>query len=287
MSNKQNEQDLQNVQRLESDVILRIYSPRMLGNLDKQKIDKILLEREILLKTNKYKGNTTENKAYKQLLPKQLLSTQFEWCVGLLLGDGTLQSNNNGTTFRIKMQQSEKNRSLLYANEKILPFWVFSGTSEIRQRKCGTFYREFQTITAEAFTSLVELFTDSAAQKVTKNACIKKNIPVIIAKHLTPIAIGAWYCGDGGRRDYGPNEGKAIQLHTQGFDIGSINRLVEALRVKYGWDCQAKFDYIDANGEKRTIIQIEAISFESFVEIVSPYILPHFRKRLPSPRNKR
>jgi hypothetical protein len=34
MSNKQNEQDLQNVQRLESDVILRIYSPRMLGNLD-------------------------------------------------------------------------------------------------------------------------------------------------------------------------------------------------------------------------------------------------------------
>jgi len=258
----------------------------MLGNLDLDNTE-ILLERGILLKTNKYKGNTKENRAYKDRLPKQLLPAQFQWCVGLLLSDATLQSNNKGTTFRIKIQQSEKNSSLLYATEQILPFWVFTGTSELKQRKCGTFYRELQTISAEAFNPLGALFTDPCAQKSTKKACIKKNIAPNIAEHLTPIAIGVWYCGDGGRRDYGPNEGKAIQLHTQGFDIDSINRLVEVLRSKYGWNCQAKVDYIDANGDTRTLIQVEAISFDNFVEIVSPYILPHFRNRLPSPRTKR
>lgn len=98
--------NMQNVQRLESEITF----PRELGNLMIHNEQQLLNQREILLNSDKYKGNTKELKAYKINLP-QLSQLQLEYCVGLVLGDTTIQANNNNTAWRLKTQQTEKNVS--------------------------------------------------------------------------------------------------------------------------------------------------------------------------------
>lgn len=271
--------DMQAVQRLESEIIF----PRVLENLTIHN-EQVLKERELLLNSNKYKGNTEELKAYKSILPK-LSQEQLEYCVGLVLGDTTIQANNNNTAWRLKTQQTEKNASLLIAKKRICLPWIMSGISEIQTRPNML---ALQTITDKAFKPLVDIFQNK--HKVLKpNSCvlpkyIPKSIPKDIKAYLSPVAIGAWYCGDGGRRDYGVNQGKAIQFHTQGFTYNCCVILANALKERYGWQVTVKFDYTNPKGIDMYLLQIESNSFESFIEKVEPYILPDFKKRLPSLR---
>ena len=90
----------------------------MLGDLVKHD-DKILYARE-LLKQQKVNPNSVQVRDYKKLVPKQLTSVQFQWCVGVMLGDGSMQVNNNLTAYRLKMQQVEKNLAHLRETIEIL-----------------------------------------------------------------------------------------------------------------------------------------------------------------------
>lgn len=269
--------NMENVQRLESEITF----PRVLGNLMIHN-QQILKAREILLKSDKYKGNTQELKAYKKDLPK-LSQNQLEYCVGLVLGDTTVQANNSNTAWRLKTQQTERNASLLIAKKKILLPWVLSGISEIGTRANML---KLQTVAHKAFKPLVDIFQEQT-KALEPNACVQKRIPKNIKSYLSPITIGAWFCGDGGRRDYGPNEGKAIQFHTQGFGYDGCVLLAGALEERYGWNTTVKYDYTNPNGVEMFLVQIEASSFESFVTTVGPFILSDFQKRLPSPRKRK
>lgn len=266
--------NMQYVQRLESEIIF----PRVLENLMTHDT-LILQQRENLINSGRYKGNTQELKAYKKNLPR-LNQEQLEYCVGLVLGDTTIQANNDVTAWRLKTQQTEKNASLLIAKKRVLLPWVLSGISGIETRPNML---QLQTITDKAFNPLIDIFQDKT--KVLKpNACVNKRIPKYIQNYLSPIAISAWYCGDGGRRDYGKNQGKAIQFYTQGFTENCCNILANALKNRYNWNTTVKFDYTNPEGINMFLLQIESNSFESFITTVGPYILSNFQERLPSPR---
>lgn len=267
----------QDVQRLEGDVNSQIILPRVLGDLIVHD-EKLLVQRESLLKSGNYRGNTKKLKAYKAGLPK-LSPVQIEVCVGLLLGDTTLQASHSGKDYRLKTQQAVENLSLLEEKQYALLPWILTGVTKPSKRAM----QELQTISHPAFKQLVDILQDPAKQ-IQSNECMQKKIPANIEEYLSPVAIGMWFCGDGGRRDYGLNEGKAIQFHTQGFSAECSEHLANALANRYGWVTKSKFDFQSPNGTKRYIVQIEAASFESFVEIVDPYILPCFKKRLPAPR---
>lgn len=252
--------------------------PRVLGELVSHD-SKVLEERNILLQFPNLNPNSKELKKYKKILPN-LSETQFHWCVGLLLGDASITVNSNLQSYRIKIQQSEKNCSLLYATEEIMKPFVLNGVSDLNVRKQKTKYRELQTLSCPQLTSLAKVFTASEAL-IKPNSTIHKSIPHNIANYLSPVAIGAWFCSDGGKRDYGPNQGKAIQFHTQGFSKQNCETLALALRSKYGWNVIVKLDYDD-----KYYIQVEADSFDSFLKYVYPYILDHFCEKLPKPRVK-
>ena len=96
------------------DVVL----PRMLGDLVKHD-DEILKAREVFFQ-QKVGGNSKIMWGYKAALPKSLTKTQFEWAVGMMLGDGSMQTNSNCTVFRLKMQQAEKNIQHLKDSIEIL-----------------------------------------------------------------------------------------------------------------------------------------------------------------------
>lgn len=147
---------------------------------------------------------------------------------------------------------------------------------------------ELDTILHKAFKPLVDVMSNNSIwpnKPLTKSSSMQKIIPINIEKYLSPLAIGTWFCGDGGRRDYGENQGKAIQLHTQGFTEECCNRLAAALESRYNWKIRVVYDKDNRKGVKTFILQIEASSFESFTEIVMDYILPHFQQRLPSQRS--
>ena len=232
--------------------------------------------RNILLQLPRINPNAKELTDYKNILP-DLSEVQSHWSAGLLLGDSSISANSNLKSFRLKMQQSEANSSLLFATAEILRPFVLTGVSELKTRKQGNSYRELQTLSCPQFTPLAELFAESV-DTIRPNSVIQKVIPSNIADFLSPVSVGAWFCSDGGRRDYGSNEGKAVQFHTQGFTKKDCETLVSALKSNYEWEVDLKLDY-----EDKYYIQIEASSFDSFKSIVSPYILDHFLERLPKP----
>lgn len=205
----------ENVQRLEGDAGLQITLPRVLGNLITNHDPFVLEKRIALIESKKFKGNTKELKEYKKLL-NDLTPEQIQFCVGLLLGDTSLQASSTGHEFRLKTQQAASNVSLLEAQLFVLKPFVLSGPSKVKQRKIGNIYQELQTITHKAFTPLVEIFQNPNC-KLEPFKSVDKIIPANIGNYLTPLTIGIWFCGDGGRRDYNKNQGLAIQFHTQGL----------------------------------------------------------------------
>lgn len=245
--------------------------------------EKILEKREELLRSGKYKGNTTEVKTYKESLPSSLNKEQIEFGIGLLLGDTTLQTNAAGSAHRLKTQQKKDNISLLEAKKEVFLPWVLSGIADITNRPNML---GLQTISHSAFQPLVDILHDKSIP-LKDNDCLQKKIPPNIGDYLTPIAIGAWFCGDGSKRDHGIHRGKAIQFHTQGFSKQCCIYLAQALRKEYNWEVEEKYDYTNPKGKKMYLVQIEASSFDRFVEKVGYYILPDFEKRLPSPRSAR
>jgi hypothetical protein len=271
----------QNVQRLEGDAFSKKDLPLVLGDLISHEKSVLKLRESFKAQNIKYKGNTKELLAYKQALIANLSSAQMDWCVGLTLGDSSIQANNNLQAYRIKMQQSVQHIELINASTYILLPWVL-GESKLSTRKSGTKYVEFQTIAHASFNFLADLFQDPTI-KIKKNGCVSKVVPKEIESYLSPIGVAAWFCSDGGRRDYGKNEGKAIQFHTQGFNFQSCEHLASALTNRYNWDIQVRLDYKNES-KNFYLIQVEASSFESFLHNIEGYILPSFKQRLPSAR---
>lgn len=263
----------ENAQRL-GDVIL----PRMLGDLVKHN-DKILNARE-LLKQQKVNPNSVQMRDYKKLLPKQLTAVQFQWCVGVMLGDGSMQVNNNLTTYRLKMQQVEKNLAHLKETIEILKPYTISEESKMTTRK--SMY-EMQTISHEAFVDLANLFQKvNEAPKPNKN--VQKEIRPEILEHLSIVAVAAWFSGDGGKRDYGKNQGKAVQFHTQGFKKNECEILAQGLRENFKWDARVIHDGVNKQNVNTYLIQVEASSFDRLYSELSPYLSQRFLEKLPSPR---
>lgn len=275
-NNQLNEQNVQRLGNQESSILL----PKVLGDLIKHD-ETVLKKREERIKNQQTRGNNRAMNDYKREVPNTLTAFQFEWSVGLVLGDATLQTNTSKVKqlVRMKIQQAVFNKSLLEATLEILKPWVMtlSGPSS-RQMY------ELTTIQHEAFIPLAELFQDPN-QTLVQATCVRKVIPSNIADYLSPVAVAAWFCGDGGRRDYGVNEGKAIQFHTQGFSKKCVDQLVDALKQRYGWNVRSKLDGTNTKGETYYLIQIEANSFDSFMQEITPYILSNFIKRLPKPRS--
>lgn len=276
-----NLQDQQNVQRLGNQENSNSF-PIVLGDFIKHD-DGLLEERMNLIENNLTKGNNKAMAEYKSKLPLELNTVQFDWSLGLVLGDATLQANSSEAkkAVQLKIQQANFNHSLLDITLEILKPWVFRIVPV-----SGRPMQEIATIQHTAFVPLAKVFQDPS-EELKPKACVRKVIPKDISKYLSPIAVGAWYCFDGGRRDYGKNEGKAIQLHTQGFSKECVDQLATALKSRYGWNANCKFDYTSSKGKDLYLIQVEADSFEAFVSTIDPYILPEFKGRLPKPRSPR
>lgn len=212
-------------------------------------------------------------KEYKDSL-NSLSKIQFESSVGLILGDASIQTQNNGKTFRLKFEWSDKNKAYIDFVYNLFDEWLISPPHKkvrLSPNKNIVTNWGFQTISHSAFNPLAELFLSS---ELKKN---KKSIPEnLVINHLTGRGLAHWFMDDGGKLDYNKDsKNKSIVLNTHSFCEKEVELLAKELNLKFQFITETRFN------KNKKIIVIKSESYKLFREIINPYIIPEMISKLP------
>lgn len=215
--------------------------------------------------------NSKAMKEYKESLIS-LTKEQHEASIGLMLGDASLQTQNNGKTFRLKFEWGEKNKPYLDCVHDLFNEWVLSEPhrkSRVSPKGNLVVNYGFQTISHEAFNFLAELFYLGSTR-------VKGISPNLIQDHLTARGLAHWFSDDGGKLDYNLNsKNKSIVLNTQSFTDMEVELMSSQLASKFNLECEVR-----SNKGKKVIV-IKSNSFPIFLSLIDPYIIPEMRYKLP------
>ena len=193
---------------------------------------------------------------------ESLTPQQRDVLVGLLLGDGHLETQNGGKTYRLKVEHSE--------SQKDYTEWLFQiflplceQTMLYRKvKKNGKAYVGFRTCSSGTFRFYAQQFYKK-----------KKEMPKIIGKLLSETAIAIWFLDDGSKKS---NRHKTYIIHSLGF---SGKELISVQKI-----LQDKFEIaVSLHRQKKEFyrLYVQSKSASRFREIVEPYI-----RKFPSMKHK-
>ena len=188
--------------------------------------------------------------------------------VGTLLGDGHLETQNGGRTYRLKIEHSVKQREYTQWLYKHLKNWVLQSPKEKTKVVKGKTYTNiwFSTISDGKFRFYGQQFYDEVG---------KKHVPPRIDKMLTPLALAVWFMDDGSSKS---KQHKALILNTQCFSKREHKLLINALSEKFE---------IEANlRPQKEGYQLIIPRPERFIELIRPYLLTSFYYKLGANSNK-
>lgn len=181
---------------------------------------------------------------------------------GLLLGDGHLETQNNGKTYRLKVEHGLLQTE--YTN------WLYEAFNNLvlqepkvkkRNEKPESIW--FSTVSHGAFRFYGHQFYDSLNGK---------KIPKMIHKLLTPESLAVWYMDVGSKKS---NKHKTHNIHTLGFSRDDLVRVQKALQEKFQLETT-----LHKQKGKYWRIYIPQKSTERFLEIITPYIIPSMKYKL-------
>lgn len=199
--------------------------------------------------------------AHKKTLTLKKL--QREILVGLMLGDGHLETQNNGKTYRLKVEQS--------ANKAEYVSWLYENFENFVLNKPKIKDRERNGVAAKSigFATLSHGSFRFYAQQFYASG--KKVIPKIIGKLLTPIGLAVWFMDDGSIKS---KFHKAKILNTQCFDKKEVLMLIQILKNKFGINAKLR--------EQKDGCQIYILSesMDKFKKIVEKYIIDSMKYKL-------
>lgn len=215
--------------------------------------------------------NSKEFKEYKSSLTS-LNPIQWEASIGLILGDASLQTQNQGKSYRLKFEWSAKNKAYIDHVYNLFDEWVISPPhTKTRTSPKGSIVENlgFQTISHEAFNSLAELFL---CTKINKKI-VSENL---IFNHLTGRGLAYWFMDDGGRLDYNKgSKNKSLVMNTHSFTELEIISMAKELENKFNLLTEIR------SNKSKKIIVIKSDSYEKFFSLISPYIIPEMEYKLP------
>ena len=202
---------------------------------------------------------------YKKRL--KLNQIQKEVLVGILLGDAHMETQNNGRTYRLKIEQSEKHLAYVEHLYGVFEGWVRTPPQLRIRESWGKENAKiwFQTVSHGAFRFYAHQFYKDG----------KKSIPKLIHRWLTPRAIAYWFMDDGSIKSH---QSKGVIFNTQGFRRQDIERLIKILIEHY--ELQAKL----RKQKEGYQIYISGKSYEKFKDLVEPYFLDEMKYKLPKAR---
>lgn len=157
--------------------------------------------------------NTKEIREKKQDL--KLSKRQRELIVGLLLGDGHLETQNGGRTYRLKVEHGSAQREYLewLANE--FQDWLLSGWYE--KRKGTKLVYGFTTVSHPALRFYGAQFYQNG----------KKRIPPLIKKLMTPLSLAIWFLDDGSAKS---SKHRSLVVHSLGYNRKDLELVQETLQ---------------------------------------------------------
>ena len=198
----------------------------------------------------------------------KLNDEQKDILVGILLGDATLETQNNGRTYRIKIEHSINQMAYGEHLYQVFKNWVIS-PPRLRQITLsnGKKYKSMavSTLSHGSFRFYAQQFYRGR----------NKIVPRLIKRWLTPKALAYWFMDDGSIKS---KQSKGVIFSTQGYFKEDVLRLVKALVDLFG--LQAKL----RKQKEGYQIYISGNSYEKFSSLVLPHILPEMRYKLPEAR---
>ena len=183
--------------------------------------------------------------------------------IGKILGDGHLETQNNGRTWRLKIEHSLIQKDYVDFQYSFLAHWVKSSPRIIKKEK-GLNYG-FQTI------SLGEL--RFLALQFYKNG--KKRVPKILRKIITNVSLAYWYMDDGSIKS---KESKGVIFNTQGFTLVEVKTLCSILQEKFKLDCWPR------KQREGFQIYVSGESYDLVKELIYEHLIPEMRYKFPEPR---
>jgi hypothetical protein len=175
--------------------------------------------------------NSQAMKEYQKSLTC-LTVKQREASIGLMLGDASLQTQNQGKTYRFKFEWSDKSKPYLDQVFNLFDEWVLSNPhKKSRFSPKGNLVVNwgFQTLSHEAFNFLAKLFLNDKLKKGISES--------LIINHLTDVGLAFWLMDDGGRLDYHKNsKNQSLVLNTQSFTDKEVEMLAAEFKVKFHFD---------------------------------------------------
>jgi hypothetical protein len=213
-------------------------------------------------------GNTVYSKAIEERKQRLILSEeQKDVLIGLLLGDACMETQNNGQTYRLKIEQSRSHQAYVEHLYHLFEDWVLT-PPRVKQVVSAGHHSEnvvFQTVSHGAFRFYAHQFYDGR----------KKRVPKLIHRWLTPKGLAYWFMDDGSIKS---GQSKAVILNTHGFSRFEVERLVEVLQQLFGLQASVR------NQKDGCQIYVSGKSYERFSELVSPFLIAEMEYKLPLPR---
>ena len=207
-----------------------------------------------------------EIESYKQRL--KLTPTQRETLVGVLLGDATLESQNKGRTYRVKIEQSVEHAD--YVQHLYRVFEPFVRRPPFRKTRSTPGRAQTKSM---AFNTLSHSCFRFYAQQFYQDG--KKVVPKLIHRWLTPRALAYWFMDDGSVKS---SQSHAVLFNTQCFSVLEVQRLARVLVDRF--DLQAK----SRRQREGLQIYISGHSILRFREWLRPYVIPSMSYKLPEVR---
>ena len=127
-------------------------------------------------------------KEYKDSL-STLTTNQWEASIGLMLGDASLQTQNEGKTYRLKFEWSDKSKPYINHVYNLFDEWILSPPhKKERVSPKGNIIVNwgFQTISHKAFNPLQKLFFSNKKNSIKEYQIVSKSIKEYQIVSLNP-----------------------------------------------------------------------------------------------------
>jgi hypothetical protein len=200
----------------------------------------------------------------------KLTEEQKDLLIGTLLGDGNLQSETKGRTWRYRSIHKKEHYD--YINHKYIILMNLCGTEpklyKVYDLRTNKYYERylFSTLIQNSLRYYANMFYK---YDINKDRFIKI-VPLNIEKYLTPRVLAYWYMDDGSLKWKGKSN--AMRICSEGFSLDDVMRLKRVINDKYNINMQL------IKIKKKDIIigyrlQINEANSILFRELIKPYLL--------------
>ena len=197
----------------------------------------------------------------------KLSQEQREVLIGLLLGDAHLETQNQGRTYRLKIEQGLRHQAYVQHLYEMFKPWVLT-PPQLKERSSRghiSWNCWFQTVSHGAFRFYAHQFYIEG----------RRRVPCLIHRWLIPRALSYWFMDDGSMKS---NQSKGLILNTQSYPLDDVQRLVNVLQEKFGLQAKPR------KQREGFQIYISGKSYERFRELVEPHLIASMHYKLPDAR---